>query len=566
MTTEDDPEPLRPSPRLIAGSILAGAGLVAVATVLARIAGVGRWFVFSHAVGVTCTGQVYATTNQIPNVMFEIAAGGALAAVVVPLVSGYLNRGDEASADRVASAMLTWTVLIGLPLTIVLAALARPVAGLLLNETGCSGAVRVGAMMLVVFAPQIVLYGVGIVLVGVLQAHRRFLAAALAPLVSSVVVIAVYLGYRHWTAAGFANQSIDQIPQGALWWLAGGTTAGVLALSLPLFLPAHRAGVRWRPTLRFPAGAGRRVGALATAGLVGVGAQQLAVLATIWLANRADGVGVLNVYTYSQTVYLLPYAVLVVPLATVAFPRLTDPDRAVQVLRRTGRAVLVAAILGAALVLTTRREVGEMFWVIDIGSQGAGGQTLAHLPMALAAYAPGLVGFGLTALLTRALYARGSARSAGAYVATGWLIAAALPLITLSLMRTVDPGTTLLVLGLAASLGMTVTAVLLWAAVRRDWTGEVYAGWARVAIAALGGALLAALGRELIALTWTPEGLLGVLIGATGTSLLVLVTVLGMVRVVTPEVFSDLTTGRRASPVASSAATEPPSEDMSDGR
>ena len=47
--------------------------------------------------------------------------------------------------------------------------------------------------MLVVFAPQVVLYGVGIVLTGVLQAHRRFAGPALAPLLSSVVVIAAYL-------------------------------------------------------------------------------------------------------------------------------------------------------------------------------------------------------------------------------------------------------------------------------------------------------------------------------------------------------------------------------------
>ncbi len=42
--------------------------------------------------------------------------------------------------------------------------------------------------MLRVFAPQLPLYGVGIVLTGVLQAHRRFAWPVLAPLLSSVVV------------------------------------------------------------------------------------------------------------------------------------------------------------------------------------------------------------------------------------------------------------------------------------------------------------------------------------------------------------------------------------------
>jgi putative peptidoglycan lipid II flippase len=47
--------------------------------------------------------------------------------------------------------------------------------------------------MLLVFLPQVVLYGVAVVLTGVLQAHRRFLGPALAPLLSSVVVISAYL-------------------------------------------------------------------------------------------------------------------------------------------------------------------------------------------------------------------------------------------------------------------------------------------------------------------------------------------------------------------------------------
>lgn len=515
-------------------------------TVIARIAGVGRWFVFSHAVGVTCTGQVYATTNQIPNVLFEIAAGGALAAIVVPLVSGYLNRGDDASADRVASAMLTWTLGIGLPLTILLAVLARPVAGALLDGPNCDGAVRSGAMMLVIFAPQILLYGIGIVLIGVLQAHRRFLAAALAPLVSSVVVIIVYVVYRQINDEA-AGQSSVGAADGALWWLAGGTTAGVAALSLPLFLPAHRAGVRWRPTLRFPPGAARRVRALAIAGLVGVGAQQVAVLATIWLSNRADGVGVLNVYTYSQTIYLLPYAVLVVPLATVAFPYLTDPARATDVLAKTGRVVLVAAVAGMALAISTRREVGELFRTIDIGSDGAGGLTLAHLPSTVAAYAPGLVGFGLAALLTRALYAQGSARSAGGLVALGWLVAAIGPVVTLTAIGIDDAGSTLVVLGLSSSVGMTLTGALLVRAVRRDWSAAVTSGWWRVGSAAILGAGLAVGLRELISLAWEPTGAAGAILGGLGTSLLVIAATLGIVRTVSPAVFADLT-GRLRSP------------------
>ena len=63
--------------------------------------------------------------------------------------------------------------------------------------------------MLRVFAPQLPLYGLGIVLTGVLQAHHRFAWPVIAPLLSSVTVIGAYLSYapgrRRPAAAGRAE-------------------------------------------------------------------------------------------------------------------------------------------------------------------------------------------------------------------------------------------------------------------------------------------------------------------------------------------------------------------------
>ncbi len=532
----------QPSARLVGGSLLAGAGVVAAATLASRVVGLGRWFVFSHSVGVTCTGQVYATANQVPNLLYEIAAGGALAAVAVPLVAGHLNRGREDAADRTASALLTWAVTALVPLAVLVAVLARPIAEALLGSGGCEpgSAPAAAALMLVVFAPQVVLYGVGIVLAGVLQAHRRFLAAALAPLASSLVVIATYLAYGALVPAG---TPLAETSRGALLLLAGGTTAGVVAMSLPLLWPAHRAGVRWRPTWRFPDGTAARAGALAVAGLVAVGAQQLCLLATIWLANRAAGVGVLNVYTYAQTAYLLPYAVLVVPLATVAFPRLTDPGAAGRTLARTAQAVLVASVASACTLVAVRREVGEVFLAIDAGAAAEGAVTLDALPAGLAAYAPGLVGFGLAALLTRALYARGSARGAAGSVAAGWLLAALVPLAVLLPGGPHDPQRTLVVLGLGSAAGMLLTALLQVGQVRRAWGSGALPGLAGVGAAALAGGLVALGLREALAGVWAPEGPWWAVLSAAVTVGVVLALSLGAVRVVAPQTFAAVRQG-----------------------
>lgn len=531
-----------PSPRLATGSLLAGAGVIAATTLVSRVVGLGRWFVFSHSVGATCVGQVYATANQVPNVLYEVAAGGALAAVAVPLVAGHLNRGDEAAADRTASALLTWALTLLVPLAVLVVLLAEPIAAALIGgQPTCepSSALRTGALMLAVFAPQVVLYGVGIVLAGVLQAHRRFLAAAVAPLLSSLVVIAAYLAYG--TLRGPGSGTPDTGSE-AIQVLAWGTTAGVVALSLPLLVPAWRAGVRLRPTWTFPAGTARRAGALALAGLVAVGAQQVCVLVTVWLANRADGVGVVNVYTYVQTIYLLPYAVLVVPLAVAAFPRLTDATVAGETLRRTAQAVLVAGIAAAVALVAVRREVGVLFLSLDDGADDGGRAALEALPVALTAFAPGLVGFGLAALLTRALYARGRPRAAATSVAAGWLLAAVLPVLYLA-GGGASPARTLVVLGAASTAGMTLTALLQTAQVRRAWGPGTFSEVSRPAGTTAVAALAVLLARELLGLWWEPAGPGWALVVGLVTGLLVLAAAADAVRLVAPGTYRRVRSG-----------------------
>ncbi|ANS77565.1 putative peptidoglycan lipid II flippase MurJ [Serinicoccus hydrothermalis] len=479
-----------PSARIGGQHLLAAAGLVAALTLLSRVVGVARWFAFSSSVGTTCVGQVYATVNQIPNVLFEIAAGGALAAVAVPLVARHLHRGEEELADRTASALLGWTLVVLLPLTLVVALAAGPLAGALLAAQTegpvCSAEDlrAAGRLMLLLFAPQVLLYGLGIVLTGVLQAHRRFLAAALAPLLSSVVVIATYLlfGLAYDPAVPVAD-----LPRSGLVLLALGTTLGVAALSLPLLLPVSRLGVRWRPTLRFPEGSGRVAGALAVAGLVTVGAQQVFTVVVLVVGNSV-GVGAVPVWTYAQTVYLLPYAVLVVPLATAAFPRLTaDRSEATVTLRRTTRAVVVGALAGAAALVAARREVGQVFLSHDRGAEGAGRATLEALPTTLAALAPGLLGFGLVALLTRALYAVGRPGWAAAGAGGGWVLAAVVGLAVSGPAAEAGVGGVLLLLALASSAGMLVSGGVLLTLTARAWGGAVLAGLARTAVVALAG-------------------------------------------------------------------------------
>lgn len=480
----------------VATSVARAAGLIAVATLLARVAGFARTLVFSGAVGTGVVGDTYQSINMLPNIVYEVAAGGVLAAVVVPLVAGRLALAQQREADQATSALLTWAVLVLTPLGLLLAVAAPWVSRAMLGSAASSDQVDLGSRMLVLFAPQVLLYGVGIVLAGVLQARRRFLAAAFAPLLSSVVVIAAYLAY-----AGVAGTpaTAGAVSAGPLWMLAGGTTLGVVVLSLPLLVPVVRAGVQLRPTLRFPDGLARRAGSLAAAGVLALVAQQAAVFTTVWITHhRTSALGAVNVFTYVQAVYLLPYAVLAVPVATSAFPALAHSfaaeaapplvgadavsPRAVgtaarDTLSRALQWILLLTAGAAAVLMAVSRPVGAFFAALDRGAHHGGGPALAALPGTLSAYAPGVVGFGIAALLTRALYVRGRPLYAALAVSAGWAIAALVPLLLVPPGS--GPGITLGVLGVASTAGMTVSAVLLAMLVRRAWGQEALRGCGR---------------------------------------------------------------------------------------
>lgn len=457
-----------------AAGIAGGAALIAVVSVLARVVGFGRQLVFQSQVGETLLGSVYATANAIPNVVFEIVAGGALAGAVVPLLAAAAGRGDHEHVKQTVSALLGWTLLLLVPVALLGVLIAGPLMELMLGDAGGSEGVTVGRSMLLLFLPQIPLYGIAVVTAGTLQAHRRFLAAALAPVVSSLVVAGAYVAFGA-VFTGDAND-LGSIDRGDELVLAGGTTLGVLALALATLVPMLLRVTGLRPTLRFPDGVRRRAVVLAGAGLVTLVAQQLAYLTSYLMSNEHGGTGGAVTYLNSWMVFLLPYAVLAVPIATAAFPRLSEHAETARssyadVLARSTRAVVLASLLGAAVLTAVAWPVARFFAAI-----GAGDAPPERMAWALVAFAPGLVGYGLVAHLGRALYARGRGKTAAAATATGWLVVIGL---AVALTSSAGEDGTTAALGVAHTAGLSVAGVLLLAGVVRDSGGVALAGVAR---------------------------------------------------------------------------------------
>ncbi|TDO35600.1 putative peptidoglycan lipid II flippase [Kribbella sp. VKM Ac-2527] len=469
------------------GRVARAALLVAGVTVLARVVGFGRWLVFSKTVGAGCLAEAYATANQLPNVLFEIVVGGALAGAVIPVLAGPVARGDRAAQGRIIGALLTWSVVLLAPFALLAWLLASQYTSAMLDAgPECGGSAETATRMLVIFVPQVFGYAVAVIATAVLQSHHRFAAGALAPLVSSVVVIGTYLI--------FAAQAprADEASRSAADLLAWGTTAGVAALALTVLLPMLALRIPVRPTFRLDPGVGPVLRRLALAGLAVLVAQQLAFLAATYLANHRGIPGSIAVYTWANAVYVLPYAVLAVPITTAVFPRLAAAFEArdtagFELFASTStRAVMLAGGAGAALLVGTAVPVARVFAYDDGRVQEAQASSLVD---GLFAFAPALIGFAVLMHVGRVLYARQAGRSVAVVTGTAWLVVAAVGFL-LSLRW--DGGGVVFALAAAMSVGMLAGAVVLLVVLRRAAGPAVLSGLPRATVAALVGAVLAA--------------------------------------------------------------------------
>ena len=525
------------------GGVLGAAGGVAGLTLASRALGFLRWVVQASTVGAGTVAGAYATANQVPNVLYEVVVGGALAATVVPLLAPATSAGRRRQAQETASGLLGVVLLVLLPLGAGLALLADPVARLFPVSQGADAATQVGlvASFLRMFALQVPLYGVGVVLTGVLQAHRRFTWPALTPVLSSLVVMATYGVYG---AMAHGSQTPGPAALRVLGW---GTTAGVAALSLPLVWPVTRLGIRLRPVPRLDRAVAGRALRLGGAGVVTLVAQQVSVLVVLALARWGGSTGTVAVYQYTQAVYVLPYAVLAVPVATVLYPRLAaafgspagrdttgsagagdtgDADdagdagsrgggpggpresvgtsgpgapgggpapslRARELAARSTGAVTAVAVAGAGALLAASAGAERLFSLLaDVTGMGA----------ALVAMAPGLVGYALVYQVTRVLFAMDRSTGAAVVTAVGWLVVAGGSWAGVgALSDGGDGAATLLGVGLGQSTGMVVAGAGLLAVLARALGGGVLGPSLRAL--AVGAPVAAAVGWSVCWLT-----------------------------------------------------------------
>lgn len=206
-----------PQTRQIARSTL----IVIVAFGIAKAISLAQTVIIANVFGVGREWDAYVTANSIPELIFTLIAGGALANAFIPVFTGHLAKEDRNGAWRLASHVVNTIFLVTLILSIAAFFLAPwLVANVTAPGFTSSQQVETVALMRILLVSTVI-FSISGILMGILQSFNRFLLPALAPILFDVGILfgVVFLtgsfgvfGIAYGAVIGAALHLLIQVP------------------------------------------------------------------------------------------------------------------------------------------------------------------------------------------------------------------------------------------------------------------------------------------------------------------------------------------------------------------
>ncbi|MGD9510336.1 MAG: murein biosynthesis integral membrane protein MurJ [Geminicoccaceae bacterium] len=352
---------------------------VGALTALSRIAGFARDLLVAAAMGAGPVADAFFISLKLANFLRRLFAEGAFAVAFVPVYLRLRASGGREAAARFAGGALSCLAL-ALLAVVVLGELAMPwlvrilATGFAPDSRQYALAVELGRITF----PYLLLISLAALLASLLQASQRFAAAAFAPTLLNLVLIAALLvtGARDLEAARVLAWSVLAAGVVQLGWLA---------------VAARRAGLLPMPRRPRLTPEVRRLLRLVGPGLVGIGVVQLNLLVASWFATHLPA-GTVSYLFYADRLVQLPLGIVGVALGTALLPALSREvdgrrgesealNRAVEAGLLLGLPAAVGLVLLAEPIVTVLFERGAF----DAAASAATAQVLAALALGVPA-------------------------------------------------------------------------------------------------------------------------------------------------------------------------------------
>jgi putative peptidoglycan lipid II flippase len=397
-------------------SLLRSSGAMAIGTIASRFTGFLRSAILIYAIGTHDLGNAYNLANTLPNIVYNLALGGILTSVVVPLLVNAAKRSTD-RGEAYDQRIFTLGVLSLGGITIVATAIAAPITSLYAGNIGNAAAFHLTVIFAYFFIPQIFFYGVSSLAGAILNARGSFAAPMWTPVINNVVVVVV--GAAFMAVAG-VNRTPADISTAQVQLLGLGTTLGIVLQTLGLLPSLRRVGFRWRPRRDFRRAEVSEIGRMSGWMFGYVLTTQIAFLVTTRVANAAGarvsqaaaGAGI-SAYSNAYMLFQLPYAIVGISVITALLPRMSA-HAAERNYRLVSADFSTAARLAAVIVVPAALILAVLGAPLAEGVFGYGSTSIAsarYVGDIFAVFSLGLLPFMLFQLLLRVFYAMHDSRT-----------------------------------------------------------------------------------------------------------------------------------------------------------
>lgn len=365
--------------------------IIGVMYALSNLTGFGQRIIVTARFGTGAEYDAFNVASRIPELLFNLFAGGALGSAFIPIFAGYLGKNETGRAWTLAryTAMLVFGIV---SIGAAIAWLMAPALVIAITDAGFGPAqTELAARLMRVMLVSTILFSVSGLLMGALQSSGSFIAPAIAP---SLYNLGIMFGAVFLSSLGMMGVALGVVI-GA---------AAHLAVQLPALA---RAGARWRDTQdALNEQDVLRIFAMMIPRVIGLGAAQINFLVNTRIVSGM-GDGAVSALSLAFAILLLPIAAIAQSIGTALFPTLSAHAARGEHEQFSGR---VVGALGIVLALSAPATIG----LITLGGplvrllfqRGAfTAQSTSAVAFALACYAVGLMGHTTLEVTTRGFYA-----------------------------------------------------------------------------------------------------------------------------------------------------------------